>query len=251
MWALPINEQIEIQKRAVRALEMGGAGGGEARSSQLALRTTSISPRSLFPKEMLHTKHKTESPCTCTCTCLGACSGARSRGSHNAVCWALLSAHLLILLALIRRVAPNALQCGQLCLLLTVIFVFVRHRTTRMFSLFASYAGIIVLAKSALMLARSYVEIARAAGDAADVSVRSMSPATGRLRALQTTLASDEAAVRHELLLHVLLAACFVFAQMANLTLYLAERRRALCDECDTDASGRDLEKLATALPHA
>ncbi|CUS22355.1 LAQU0S05e03510g1_1 [Lachancea quebecensis] len=122
--------------------------------------------------------------------------------------WMVLVVHLALLLLLLARTAPDTLVSGQVCLLLTVIFVFVRHRYTRMFSLLSTAVGVSGLGHSLLYTYQTYC----AALDADAL--------------ITLTGITELSNLRTRAVLLCVLLLCFCVVQLANLSLHLSH---ALC----------------------
>lgn len=149
---------------------------------------------------------------TSCCTADGSAEDkVLARGEEPAardLMWLVLVVHLALLLLLLARTAPDPLVSGQVCLLLTVIFVFVRHRYTRMFSLLSTAVGVSGLGHSLLYTYRTYCT-------ALDVGAPTTLTGIAELSTLRT----------RAVLLGVLLL-CFCVVQLANLSLHLSHALR-------------------------
>lgn len=121
--------------------------------------------------------------------------------------WLVLATHLAFVLVLMAKVCGDPLQLGQLCLLLTVIFVFVRHQFTRLFSLLTSAAGV---AAATRVLVHSCQAYAVAFESGAATSLTGLAQ-LARLRSRETT--------------SYVLILCFCVVQAINLALRLWHER--------------------------
>ncbi|CEP61002.1 uncharacterized protein LALA0_S02e04544g [Lachancea lanzarotensis] len=129
--------------------------------------------------------------------------------AHHVSRWAytILLVHFIAVLVLLQYEIPSQLALGRLCLLLTVIFVGVRHHSTRLFSLASAGLGA-VTATQGLIDACSLHYHAVGLGAAASRS--------------GISLLSD---LRSRALMHAALLVCLCAVQILNLGLYLTSLR--------------------------
>ncbi|SCV05236.1 LANO_0H03048g1_1 [Lachancea nothofagi CBS 11611] len=123
---------------------------------------------------------------------------------HSTLIHAALTCHMGVLLWLLCRAMPSQLAVGQACLLLAAIFVCVRHRFTRLFSLLATVVGTTALVHGLLECGVLYTQA---------IALGAATTATG----LHTL-----AQLRSRALAQVGLLVCFCLVQVANLTLYIS-----------------------------
>ncbi|SCU87173.1 LADA_0E02454g1_1 [Lachancea dasiensis] len=116
---------------------------------------------------------------------------------------AVLLLHLVVVVLLLYRQLSSRLAMSQVCLLLSVVFVCVRHRFTRLFSVLCSIAGLTSLAEGLLESCAFY------------------SRAIDMGAATTTTGVALLAHCRSRALLQAGLVTCFCVIQIANLVIHI------------------------------